>query len=116
MTRLKGKTGFSVTELLIALIMISIGMTGFTTAIGLIAAELKIGRRDTEVALLAAQQIEVLKSIGHDDVTPGSLTQGDYQFDWDVEGSNPKKVIFVATYSKSDGGLKSDTIISYISP
>lgn len=114
MTRLSGDAGFSLTELLISLIMLSIGVVGFATAVSLTATELRIGRRDTDVALLAADRIEILKAMSHDSVAPGSSTQGDYQLDWVVEGSNPKKVTLVATFPREKGGVQSDTFVCYI--
>ena len=112
--RLHRETGFSLTELLISLIMISAGVVGFASAVGLISKEMNVGRRDTEVALLASNQLETLKSLGHDAVSPGSLVEGQYQLSWTVEGSDPKKLVLVVTYPEDYSSYASDTLVSYI--
>lgn len=114
MTRLRGEAGFSLTELLISLIMISVGVVGFATAVGLISKEVRIGGRDTEVALLVTDRMEALKAMGHDAIVPGTASQGPYQLSWNVEGADPKKVVLVVTYPKEGEGFMSDTVVSYI--
>ena len=110
----RGPPGFSIAELLIALIIVSIGVIGFATAVGLTSSELLSGRRDTELAFVAAEQMEILKSIGHDSVFPGTRTEGVYELAWDVIGTDPKKVILVASRPKKDGSIRADTLIGYI--
>lgn len=114
MARLRGGTGFSLAELLIALIIVAIGVIGFASVVAISSSELLSGRRDTEAALIAAEQMEVLKAIGHDSVQSGTRTEGVYQLDWSIEGFDPKKVILVAARPGRNGGVRADTLISYI--
>ncbi len=114
MTRLRVKTGFSLVELLISVIVISIGVVGFATAVGLMATELWFGRRDTEVSMLVTDQIEELKALGAANVTDGTRMQGEYQLSWTVQGANPTVVRMVATYRGGDGVQRADTITTYI--
>ena len=115
MNRISGQAGFSITELLMAIIIISVGVVGFASAVGLASTELWIGRRDTEVALLVTDQLEELKSRDYAAVVPGARTVGDYQLAWDVQGTDRKKVILVATYYGSNGSVLVDTFVTYIS-
>lgn len=112
--RVQGQTGFTVIELLISMIIIAIGVVGFATAVGLVATELWIGNRDTRVSMAVAGQAEYLKSIPYDSVQSGSRAEGEYQLSWNVQGSNPKKVILEATYSRRRGGQLADTVVVYI--
>jgi len=113
-SRVQGQTGFTVVELLISVIIISIGVVGFATAVGLMATELWIGKRDTEVSMAVAGQAEYLKSIPYDSVQSGSRTEGQYQLSWNVQGSSPKKVILEAIYARRRGGQLADTVVIYI--
>ena len=115
MNRLRATSGFSLTELLISVIIISIGIVGFATAVGLMATELWFGRRDTEISMLVSDQIEELKAGGAASVTPGSLVEGNYRLDWTIQATNPvTTVIMVATYYGNNGVQRADTILTYI--
>ncbi len=114
MNRSTAQAGFTVTELLISVLIIAVGVVGFATAINLMSTELWIGQRDTEVALLFADQAERLKSTPYEAVQPGSRSDAGYQLSWDVQGSDPKKVILEATFPRRHGGELADTIVFYI--
>ena len=114
MSRLPGRAGFSLVELLISIIIISIGIVGFATAVGLMATELWFGLRDTELSMLVADQVSELKATGASNVTPGSRVEGDYQIDWTIETTEPTRMKVVATYNGHDGNQRADTIIAHI--
>ncbi len=114
MDQLQGKGGFSLVELMISVIIISIGMIGFATAVGLMATELWFGRRDTEISLLIADKIEELKSQGGANISDGSLSQGTYTLDWTIVSTAPTRVRMVASYPGNDGATRADTLITYI--
>jgi prepilin-type N-terminal cleavage/methylation domain-containing protein len=111
---LRGQGGFTITELLVSVIIVSIGVVGFTSAVGLASTELWFGRRDSELSMLVADQLEQLKAMGHDAVQPGQRVEGSYQLDWHVVGSDPKKVVMIVEYARSAGGTQSDTLVAYV--
>lgn len=114
-TSLTSQGGFTVTELLVSVIIVSIGVVGFTSAVGLASTELWLGQRDSEISMLVADQLEQLKATGHDAVQPGQRVEGAYRLDWTVVGSNPKKVVMTVEYARSNGGgTKSDTLVAYV--
>ncbi|MGD8699860.1 MAG: prepilin-type N-terminal cleavage/methylation domain-containing protein [Gemmatimonadales bacterium] len=109
-----GRAGFTVTELLISVVIIAIGVVGFSTAVGLVSAELQIGERDTDVSMLVADQAERLKSVPYDSVQSGMRNEGEYELAWFVEGNNPKKVILEARYLRRSGSQVADTVVIFI--
>jgi prepilin-type N-terminal cleavage/methylation domain-containing protein len=111
---MQGQRGFTIVELLISVIIIAIGVVGFATAVGLVSTELWIGNRDTNVAMLVADQAEFLKSLPYDSVQSGTRTEGAYQMSWPVQGNDPKRVILEATYAKASTGYMADTVVVYI--
>jgi prepilin-type N-terminal cleavage/methylation domain-containing protein len=111
---MQGQRGFTIVELLISVIIIAIGVVGFATAVGLVSTELWIGNRDTNVAMLVADQAEFLKSLPYDSVQSGTRTEGAYQMSWTVQGNDPKRVILEATYAKASTGYMADTVVVYI--
>lgn len=114
MTKPKSQHGFTITELLISVVIIAIGVVGFSTAVGLVSTELWIGQRDTDVSMLVADQAELLKALPYESVQSGARSEGGYQLAWVVQGSNPKKVVLEATYSRRSGSQVSDTVVIYI--
>lgn len=103
-------------ELLLSVIIISVGVVGFASAVGLASLELWFGRRDTDISMLVTDQLERLKAAGHDAVTSGSREEGEIQLSWQSVGTNPKKVVLVATYPTHDGPAHADTLTTYLWP
>lgn len=111
---LQDRTGFTITELLVSVVIVSIGVVGFVSAVGLASTELWFGRRDSEISMLVADQLEQIKAMGYDAAQPGVRTQGSYRLAWSVAGNNPKRVVLVVEYPRSDGGTQGDTLVTYI--
>ena len=114
MIRTANRSGFTLTEVLISVVVIAIGVVGFVGALGVATSELWMGKRDTEVSMLMTDQAERLKALPFDSVKAGTRTVGEYDVSWDVQGNNPKEVILEATYSRHDGGETTDTIVVLI--
>ncbi len=114
--RFENRGGFSIVELLLSVIIISVGVVGFASAVGLASLELWFGRRDTDISMVVTDQLERLKASGHDAVTSGYREQGEIELSWQSVGSNPKKVVLVATYPTNDGPSRADTVITYLWP
>jgi prepilin-type N-terminal cleavage/methylation domain-containing protein len=114
MKRIQVQSGFTLTELLISVVIIAIGVVGFATAVGLASTELWFGRRDTEVSMLVTDQLEQLKALPYDSVQSGTRMVGTYQLAWTVQGGNPKRVVMQALYYRHNGSLTADTVVTYI--
>lgn len=108
------RSGFTLTEVLISVVIVAIGVVGFVSAVGLSTTELWMSQRDTDVSLLMADQAERLRALPYDSVRAGSRDVGDYGLSWDVQGGDPKEVILEATYARYGGGQAADTIVLYI--
>jgi hypothetical protein len=111
-----GAAGFSITEVIVSVMVVSIGVIAFATAVGLASKEIKLGQRHTDIAMLVADQLEQLKTLPYDLVQSGQRDQGDYQLTWTVVGSNPKKVVLVVHYPGLDANPRADTLVTYVAP
>ena len=115
MDRLNSQSGFTLTELLISVIIIAIGVVGFASAVGIQSTELWIGRRDTQVSMSIMRQAEEIKALPYDSVQSGSVVDGEYTLSWVVQGANPKRVVLEVTFrSSNDTGLLADTVVFYV--
>ncbi|UCF20839.1 MAG: prepilin-type N-terminal cleavage/methylation domain-containing protein [Gemmatimonadota bacterium] len=113
MRKVRAEQGFTLTELLISVVIIAIGVVGFATAVGLASTELWRGQRDTELSMLVMDQAERLKALPYNLVQAGTRTEGDYVIRWVVEGADPKRVTLEALYLHRRGRPVADTIVVY---
>lgn len=113
-SRLARRSGFSITEVVVSVMIVSIGVIAFATAVGLAARDIRLGQRHTDIAMLITDQLEQLKSLPPELVQNGQRTQGDYQLTWTVVGSNPKKLTLVARYPGLKSSPRADTLVTYI--
>lgn len=108
------RSGFTLTELLISMVVVAIGVIGFATAIGLVSTSMRIGKRDTELSMLLQSQAERLKAQPAYTLADGSRDEGLYQLAWSVDEGSPTKVTLVADYTRHDGGSAADTVVFYV--
>ncbi|MGD8699737.1 MAG: hypothetical protein PVJ43_10630 [Gemmatimonadales bacterium] len=114
--RVASPAGFSITEVIVSVFVVSIGVIAFATAVGLASKEIKLGRRHTDIAMLATDQLEQLKATPYDRVQSGQRSEGDYQLTWTVVGNNPKKIVLVVHYPGLDTSPRADTLVTYVTP
>lgn len=114
MSRMLERSAFTLIELLIALVVLSIGIIGYMSTVSMSARELWLGNRDTRVALLMADQLERLRALAVAPVSPGIRTEGDYQLDWSADPADSARVILVATYPARSGVDRADTLVAYV--
>lgn len=112
----RGTEGFTLTELLISIVIISVGIVGFASAVGLASMEMWYGRRDTDISMLVTQRLERLKATPYSDLQSGQQTEGEFQLTWVVQGSQPKKITLTVDYDGSTGVSRADTLVAYVMP
>lgn len=112
----RGGEGFTLTELLISIVIISVGIVGFASAIGLASMEMWYGRRDTDISMLVTQRLERLKATPYASLQSGEQTEGDIRLSWVVEGSQSKKITLAVDYHGSSGLSRADTVVAFVMP
>lgn len=88
MTRKIGRAGLSLVELLVAVIVLSVGILGIAAGSGWIIRMVDVASLDTERAVALQSAVEEMKSIPLADLTSGSTTQGEFTTNWSVTQSN----------------------------
>lgn len=109
--------GFSLAELVVSVVILSIGVLGFASAVGVASTEMRLGARDTDVAVLLRDQLERLKADGYQDVAPGVRSEGEYELGWMIEEEEDlKRIVMVVSFPAVNGQTRSDTVVAYLRP
>ncbi len=108
------EAGSSLIEVMVSVIVFSIGVLGLTSA-GLVAAKhMKMSQAYMTVQTVAAYQLERVTAQGYDGVTSGSATVRGTPVAWDVTGADPKKVVLVIQAKTWRGDVVPDTFVTYL--
>ena len=102
--------GFTIVEVLVAVMILSVGLMGLVTTAGLVTRMIAQGQRSTEAATLANERIELLRAQGCPAAATGSETRGAYTINWRVVAmASPKgRTIQVRVVSPTGRGTRSD--------
>jgi len=95
-----GANGFSLVEVIVAIVVLSVGMLAMAASTGYIAAEVRSSTFETQRAVARRQVIEELRAIPFDSVKTSlsPRTVGRYQLEWRVASvnTNLKSVLVIA--------------------
>jgi len=88
---MKDKRGFTIIEVLVAVLVLTVGVLALVGTAGLVTRMVAQGHIDTEASALAAQRFEILRSQRCTAMTSGTATDGPYTLTWRVGPSvNPR--------------------------
>lgn len=102
--------GFTIVEVLVAVMILSVGLMGLVTTAGLVTRMIAQGHRSTEAATLANERIELLRAQGCPAATSASETRGAYTVAWRVVAMpSPKgRAIQVSVRSPTGRSTRTD--------
>ena len=83
---MKHEGGFTIVEVLIAVVVLTVGLLGLASTAGYVTRMIGQGSRYTEAATMANQELELLRGLGPScgSMTAGSRTQGRFSMSWTV--------------------------------
>jgi type IV pilus assembly protein PilV len=102
--------GFTIIEVLVAVLILSIGMLALVSTAATVTRMIGQGQRFSEASTLAAQRFEILRSEDCSTLSSSSATSGAYSLAWTVSdvGTNAKSVSLVVT-SPTGRGTRADS-------
>ena len=111
---MSGRQGFTLVEIIVALVIFSIMMGGLMSA-GLVASnQLKVGQSDAQVWEVATYQMEKLIALGYDSIKPGKDTILGYPVDWKINGNSPKRLYVTVDRKSIHGSWRPESFETYI--
>lgn len=112
--RHENETGFTVVEVLIAMIVLAVGLLGLLGATTSVIRNLGEGDKEVAAAYYANERLERLDALGCDQVTNGSEVRGGvYNINWTVDGSaasGVRHILLTVSYPISAGRSRTDSL------
>lgn len=113
---MKQERGFTIVELVVAVLVLTVGLLGLASAAAVVTRMIAQGDRYTEASTLANRQLEVLRSQTCANLTDGSTTVGRFQLSWTVasiSGGRGRQVT-ITVVSPTSRGTRTDTFYNTI--
>lgn len=102
------KKGFTIVEVLFALIILTFGILGLAATTLWVVRQTQVSEVATERMIALQSVIEELRAVPYNSVTDGSSTEGNYSVSWTVASGSSSKLVTVTTTGPgltSGGGM-----------
>jgi len=116
MTGKRSEKGFTIVEVVVAMVILSIGLLGLAMSAAAVTRMVGQGQRFTRTSGYANQRFEILRAQTCAAMTGGSATQGKYSESWtvtSVSGGRGRQVT-VTVVSPTGRGTRSDVFTTTI--
>jgi prepilin-type N-terminal cleavage/methylation domain-containing protein len=117
-----GQTGFTIVELIIALVVLTIGLLGLVGTSALVTRMVARGQRSAMAALHAAQRLERLRASacraradGSEPLYRGGTEVGRNEWRWATAGTDLYRLRIETTYTTAHGRQRSELMETTIS-
>ena len=98
MTISREKGGFTLAELVIALLLLSVGLLGLAATTAFMVRQTTLGRMTTERAMARHDVVERIRSLPFDSVDAGSRSVGAYGVSWSLaQHQTDRKTVLLIT-------------------
>ena len=111
--RLRESDGFSLIEVIVAIVLFGITVTSLAQAVFVAGNHLEQGQSDTRMWNAVHFQMETITADGYDALSAGSATVDGYPRKWVVQDIEPKKIILEVTSERFGTSVK-DTFVTYV--
>lgn len=104
------RRGFTIIEVLIAVIILTVGIVGLASTAALVTRMVGQGQRYTEAASMANERFEILRALPCASLTNGSQASQGYTVAWTVTtvGGGDGRRLDVAVTSPTTSGTRQD--------
>jgi type IV pilus modification protein PilV len=109
--------GFTVIEVIVAIIILSVGILGLASSAATVTRMIGQGQRFSEASAMASERFEILRAQQCEDMDGGDETKGMFEIDWEVSTVNGTQgnMIEVIVTSPTGIGERADTFVTVVS-
>ena len=107
------RAGVSVVEVLVALIVFTVGALAAVQQMLTARQQARAGEIVTEAAAAAHYQLETLRSLPYDSVVSDADTVWGFPLTWTVSGTSPKVIVLAVKRPSVLGGVTVDTFVTH---
>ncbi len=103
-----GTRGFTLVELLVALVIFTVGVLGLAATTTFVVRQTTVSELSAERSAAVQEMVERLKATDYNALTNGSANVGQYTLTWTVTGGNRSKVLNITSTGPgmiSGGGM-----------
>ncbi len=113
---MSSERGFTVVEVLIAVLVLTVGLLGMVTTAALTTRMIAQGQRYSEASAIANERFEILRSRACAEMTGGSAQAGRFSVSWTVTASEAGtfRRVDVTVVSPVAGGTRADRFTTII--
>ncbi len=113
---MKLERGFTVVEVLIAVLLLTVGLLGMVTTAALTTRMIGQGQRYGEASAIANERFEILRSKPCAEMTGGSAQVGRFSLNWTVtpDQADTWRRVEVTVVSPVAGGTRTDRFATII--
>lgn len=90
MAVLKARAGFSLVELVVAMVILTVGLLALAAGTGFVIRSTELGRVDTARTAAVQTAIESLRARDYANLEPGEMDEGDYEIEWEIAQQEPE--------------------------
>jgi prepilin-type N-terminal cleavage/methylation domain-containing protein len=121
--RVKGRSGFTVAEVMVALVVLSVGILALAGSAALTSRMVGRGQHATSLGLAAAGRVERLRQVALSTATPCSAAEWrsasaggpGLSESWEIlDASGPVRRVMVVLRSRHATGASSDTVFTAV--
>jgi prepilin-type N-terminal cleavage/methylation domain-containing protein len=112
--------GFTMIELIIAIVILSVGILGMVGTAGLVSRMIGQGKRNTRAAAVGMQRMETLRQVAKS-TTPrctalagGNATTNGVAETWTVTGTGRSRRLRIILAYQTNSGTLTDTVITVV--
>lgn len=113
---MKSERGFTVVEVLIAVLILTVGLLGMVTTAALTTRMIAQGQRYSEASAIANERFEILRAKSCAEMTGGSAQLGRFSVSWTVtpDAADTRRQVDVTVVSPVAGGSRTDRFTTII--